>query len=118
VSDLLTVEEVAERLRTSRWFVYSHGQELGLVKVGGANRYLPERVDAYIAAAHCDIAMLPVAPDDRHEGKFTASRDGRPPAPRAAEQNRGRRDPTVGRREGKRARVALLEPRPKRGVGS
>ncbi len=47
---LLTVAEVAALLHVSRWFVYDHGVELGLVKIGGANRYRLEAVEEYIAA--------------------------------------------------------------------
>jgi predicted DNA-binding transcriptional regulator AlpA len=46
---VLTVEQVARLLQVSRWFVYEHGEELGLVKLGGANRYLRERVENYLA---------------------------------------------------------------------
>jgi predicted DNA-binding transcriptional regulator AlpA len=46
---LLKVDEVAALLSVSRWFVYDHGDELGLVKIGGSNRYRRERVEAYIA---------------------------------------------------------------------
>jgi predicted DNA-binding transcriptional regulator AlpA len=49
-NQLLRVEDVAELLNVSRWFVYDHGEELGLVKIGGSNRYRLERVEAYIAA--------------------------------------------------------------------
>jgi len=45
----LTVDEVATRLGMSKWFVHSHGDELGLVKFGGANRYRADRVGAYLA---------------------------------------------------------------------
>jgi predicted DNA-binding transcriptional regulator AlpA len=48
---LLKVEDVAALLNVSRWFVYDHGEELGLVKIGGANRYLRERVEQYIASS-------------------------------------------------------------------
>jgi hypothetical protein len=41
---LLTVGQVADQLQVSRWFVYDHGDELGLVKIGGRNRYQAERV--------------------------------------------------------------------------
>ncbi len=46
---VLTVDQVAEALQVSRWFVYDHGPELGLKKVGGANRYLRETVEGYLA---------------------------------------------------------------------
>jgi hypothetical protein len=45
---LWTARQVAARLGVSVWFVYDHGQELGLVKVGGANRYRPEVVEAFV----------------------------------------------------------------------
>lgn len=45
---VLTVGQVAELLQVSRWFVYTHGEELGLIKVGGANRYLRGRVEQYL----------------------------------------------------------------------
>jgi hypothetical protein len=48
-SIVLTVGQVAELLQVSRWFVYTHGEELGLVKLGGANRYLRERVEGYVS---------------------------------------------------------------------
>ncbi len=48
---LLKVDEVATLLNVSRWFVYDHGAELGLVKIGGLNRYRRDRVDASIARA-------------------------------------------------------------------
>ncbi len=46
--ELLTVGQVAEWLQTSKWFVYDHGLDLGLVKIGGANRYRAEIVEAYV----------------------------------------------------------------------
>lgn len=54
---VLTVPQVAELLGVSRWFVYDHGPELGLVKVGGANRYLRERVEGYLTG------QLPASPE-------------------------------------------------------
>lgn len=53
---LLTVTEVAAVLHVSCWFVYEHGEELGLVKVGGANRYDQEAVERYIAQRSCTTA--------------------------------------------------------------
>jgi hypothetical protein len=47
-SIVLTVGQVAELLQVSRWFVYTHGEELGLIKVGDANRYLRRRVEQYL----------------------------------------------------------------------
>ena len=46
--NLLSAKQVAARLGVSVWFVYDHGAELGLVKLGGANRYRPEAVEAYV----------------------------------------------------------------------
>jgi excisionase family DNA binding protein len=47
---LLTVGQVAELLNVSKWFVYDHGHELGLVKVGGANRYRRSAVNEFLEA--------------------------------------------------------------------
>lgn len=46
---LLTARQVAELLQISLAFVYENPKELGLVKVGGANRYPREALDAYVA---------------------------------------------------------------------
>ncbi len=37
--ELLTTAEAAELLRVSEWWIYMHGEELGVRKVGGRNRY-------------------------------------------------------------------------------
>jgi hypothetical protein len=108
VSALLTVDQVAERLQTSRWFVYAHGQELGLVKVGGANRYLPERVDAYIAEA---ATVQRIA----HLEAPNAAAAGEPLVQRST-SDKCTAHTADKARQGKRPRIALLEPRPKRGV--
>jgi excisionase family DNA binding protein len=86
----LTVDEVARRLGMSRWFVYSHGHELGLVKFGGANRYRSDRVDAYLA-----------------ERLTTAPEQAIPPEPVATSPSPAPKAPA---RRGRRRRVPLLEP--------
>jgi len=45
---LLTAEQVAQRLAVSVRFVHDHAHELGLVKLGRASRFDPAAVDAYI----------------------------------------------------------------------
>lgn len=47
--NLLTVPEVAERLNVSRHTVYKLKGAIGYVKVGGAVRFRPEDVEAYVA---------------------------------------------------------------------
>lgn len=46
---LLTVEQVAETLQVSKWFVYDHPEELGLVKLGRSNRYSRQRVEEFVS---------------------------------------------------------------------
>jgi len=96
--EFLTVKEVAERISMSRWFVYSHGRELGLVKFGGSNRYRLDRVDEYVAQRlACTVEEPPTA----------ASPPPSAPLPRRES------------RPSKRRRVPLLEvganPPPRRG---
>lgn len=52
MDELLTVDEVAARLRVSRWTVYRLIKERDLVsvKVGSCRRVAPESVALYIAA--------------------------------------------------------------------
>ena len=49
---VLTVDQVAEALQVSRWFVYDHRQELGGFQLGkgsrGRLRFLRERVEDYL----------------------------------------------------------------------
>jgi hypothetical protein len=56
---LLTAVEVAELLNVSKWFVYDHGEELGLVKIGGANRYRRTVLDAFLGAPAETAAAAP-----------------------------------------------------------
>jgi hypothetical protein len=56
---LLKVEQVAALLNVSRWFVYDHGADLGLVKIGGANRYRLDRIEEYIAKELDEPAPVP-----------------------------------------------------------
>lgn len=46
---LLTAQEVAERLQTSRHWVYRHAGKLGGVKVGGRMRFTREGLGLYLA---------------------------------------------------------------------
>jgi len=78
----------------SVWFVYDHGDELGKVKVGGANRYLAEAVERYVAER---VAPVEVAPAPAPAGAAT------PPAVPAVE--------IATRRGTKPRRVRLLDPR-------
>ena len=71
---LLTATQVAELLNVSKWFVYDHGDELGLVKVGAANRYRRSALEAYLGA----------------------SSGASPAAPRRRPSRRGRRAPLLG----------------------
>ncbi len=64
---VLTVDQVADLLQVSRWFVYDHGDELGLVKIGGSNRYLPERVERYLAERQSRRPAAPTSPAVRTE---------------------------------------------------
>jgi hypothetical protein len=89
----LTVQEVADRLGMSPWFVYDHGDELGLVKFGGANRYREDRVDEYLAER---LKAGERAPESTPASPLTSA-----PRRQASPRNR-------------RRRVALLEP----GTGS
>ena len=89
----LTVDEVATRLGMSRWFVYSHGDDLGLVKFGGANRYRADRVEAYLA--------------ERLAGDVETPHSA-PPAPAPA-HHKGEN------RRARRRRVPLLESNPNNG---
>jgi hypothetical protein len=79
---LLKVEEVAALLNVSRWFVYDHGDELGLVKIGGANRYRLDRVEEYIAR-QLDEPVRPV------------TRPAQRPLPTRASRARSRRVPLL-----------------------
>lgn len=56
---LLKVDQVAGLLNVSRWFVYDHGDDLGLVKIGGANRYRLDRVEEYIDKQFDEPAPVP-----------------------------------------------------------
>jgi hypothetical protein len=70
---LLTLDEVATLLRVSKWFVYDHGDELGLVKVGGKNCYQPDRVEAYIASRSAPTPKVTqdASPARRSAGSLT-----------------------------------------------
>lgn len=46
---LLTAQEVAERLQTSRHWVYRHAGKLGGVKAGGKMRFTREGLGRYLA---------------------------------------------------------------------
>lgn len=58
MEELLTVDEVAARLRVSRWTVYRlmKERELTSVKVRGCRRVTPDSVNTYIAALVEDAA--------------------------------------------------------------
>lgn len=67
-SDLLTVAEIAVRLRVGAKWVYAHKHELGAIKLGSGPkariRFDPSVVDARLAsehAAHTDAQMTPEA---------------------------------------------------------
>lgn len=83
---LLTPEQVAERLVMSVWWVYDHPRELGLVKIGGANRYRADRVDQYL---------------DEQLSKAEPPADPPAPRPSAARRQKSRRN--------RRQRVPLLD---------
>ena len=89
---LLTVEQVAELLQVSRWFVYDHPDELGLVKLGKANRYRREKVEEYIV--ECSSRPPPSVPSPS------------PPALRAVPTS----EPLATARRRSPRRVPLLEP--------
>lgn len=64
---LLTVEQVADLLQVSRWWIYDHGRELGLIKLGSVNRYPRQRVEEYVAERIAEVEApssppAPVAP--------------------------------------------------------
>lgn len=46
---LLTAQEVAERLQTSRHWVYRHAGKLGGIKAGGKMRFTREGLERYFA---------------------------------------------------------------------
>ena len=46
---LLTAQEVAERLQTSRHWVYRHAGKLGGIKAGGKMRFTREGLERYLA---------------------------------------------------------------------
>ncbi len=71
---LLTLDEVATLLRVSKWFIYDHGDELGLVKVGGKNCYQADRVEAYIERRS---APTPATTEDALPTRRTAHRRSR-----------------------------------------
>ncbi len=74
-AQVLTVQQVAEALQVSRWFVYDHGPELGLRKVGGANRYLRETVEGYLAErTTCAPPPSPITAPRREPGRKPARR--------------------------------------------
>src|SRR3954468_15750678 len=77
----LKVDEVAELLQVSRWFVYDHGDELGLVKIGGANRYRVDQVEAYIAGrlARAAGSRPPAAPLLSAQARVSRGRTRRVP---------------------------------------
>lgn len=58
MDELLTVDEVAARLRVSRWMVYRLIKERQLVsvKLGSCRRIAPESVAAYIAELVEEVA--------------------------------------------------------------
>lgn len=58
MDELLTVDEVAARLRVSRWTVYRLMKERHVVsvKVRGCRRVTPESVSAYIAELVEEVA--------------------------------------------------------------
>ncbi len=74
---LLTVDQVAEMLAVSKWYVYDHGVELGLVKVGGCNRYRQEAIEAYLSRQATPTAapteMPARAPQRRRKRKLSQS---------------------------------------------
>jgi excisionase family DNA binding protein len=49
VAELLTVEQVAARLRCGKQFVYRHSRSLGGVKVGRSVRFPSAAVERYVA---------------------------------------------------------------------
>lgn len=74
-SRLLTARQVADLLAVDPTFVYRHPLELGLVKVGGANRYRAERVEAFVAAG--DVHTRPPPPVTSAYGRQGSPREGR-----------------------------------------
>jgi predicted DNA-binding transcriptional regulator AlpA len=83
---VLTVEQVAELLQVSRWWVYDHGAELGRVKLGDGPRapvrFLRERVADYLARRAEGAASVaePARPTSVHRSQ----RATRKPARRVA----------------------------------
>lgn len=77
----------------SKWFVYSHGAELGRVKFGGAVRFRADRVEAYLAERLTGDVETP------HSAPPAA------PPPHRKRETRG----------GRRRRVPLLETNPSNG---
>jgi excisionase family DNA binding protein len=59
VSDLLTVEEVAARLRVKSSWVYTHADELGALRLGKYLRFSWERVLAHLERGESSLGALP-----------------------------------------------------------
>lgn len=74
---LLRVEQVAALLNVSRWFVYDHGEELGLVKIGGANRYRLDRIEEYVAGRLDDPVSVPSLLNGRVSPRVVSRRRSR-----------------------------------------
>jgi hypothetical protein len=72
---LLTARQVADLLAVDASFVYRRPLELGLIKVGGANRYRAERVEAFVAAG--DVHTPPGPPVTSAYGKQGSPHQGR-----------------------------------------
>lgn len=100
MSELLTLAEVADLLRVSRWTIYalvSRG-ELRALRVGNRLRFRPEWLVAY-AEAHAtgpeaDVREWFGVPDagwasDRAMGTAEAGREAPPPPARARHRGRG-----------------------------
>jgi excisionase family DNA binding protein len=58
-SDLLTVDEIAARLRVKSSWVYTHADELGALRLGKYLRFSWERVLAHLERGGSSLGALP-----------------------------------------------------------
>jgi hypothetical protein len=92
--ELLTAEEIAERLRTSIWFVYQHRQLLGGFKIGKVVRFDKEifesrikevmKIDSLPAPCKMEIRLLEErdTPSGKRLSDQTGSQGGRSRSPK------------------------------------